>query len=504
MLSVLIADDEFIEREGISLLLGQSPYEFRIYMAGNGEEAMRCLEENDIDILFTDIKMPFMDGLELLIQANRKFRGLKIVIFSAFADFNYAKTALENKVLHYFLKPVDPDEFQEVLAEVVEAAMEEESKLKRYWEGGGADGINSFLTQKGPAPEELEQLFHGWEACSPQLFDLQDETETAIAAFFNGLEERFGENARCICVSEGIFLLLQKSGPFAEKSRRETEITEYFMHCGIRQACVILGGHGIKLEALPEEYHKMEEMLRFHFFVDGNQIFYAEEGVGESGKAELIIGRIVNEICHGIENGNLSYVEENLVLLRKELRSHISNSQIYVKYLYANLLKKLLEKAEEKGRPEGGDKVFKEYLDQLFYENSLSGIHNFMLTLAGQLIPSAASENKSSSEQKRVIRSVMKIVEERYQEDISLQSIAEEVYLSPSYLSYLFKKEVGVSLIKYITMIRLDKAKELLRSGNMKVSDIAASVGYQNYSYFNIAFKNNVGESPAQYREHAE
>lgn len=113
-------------------------------MAENGEEAMRCLEENDIDILFTDIKMPFMDGLELLVLANQKFRSLKIVIFSAFADFNYAKTALENRVLHYFLKPVDPDEFQKVLTEVVESAMEEESKLKRYWEGGGADGINSF------------------------------------------------------------------------------------------------------------------------------------------------------------------------------------------------------------------------------------------------------------------------------------------------------------------------------------------------------------------------
>lgn len=504
MLSVLIADDEFIEREGISLLLGQSPYEFRIYMAGNGEEAMHCLEENDIDILFTDIKMPFMDGLELLIQANQKFRGLKIVIFSAFADFNYAKTALEHKVLHYFLKPVDPDEFQTVLAEVVEAALEEESKLKRYWEGGGADEINSFLMQKGPAPQELEQLFHGWEVCSPQLFDLQDETETAIANFFDGLDTRFGNNARCITVSEGIFLLLQKEEPFSDKGRREAEIKEYFVQCGIRQACVILGGYGIKLEDLPQEFRKMEEMLRFHFFVDGNQIFYIDEGVGNTGKAELIIGRIVNEICHGIENGNLSYIGENLVLLREELRSHINNSQIYVKYLYANLLKKILEKSGEKGMPEGGEDAFKEYLDKLFSENSLSGIHNFMLTLAGRLLPSAASEKKSSSEQKRVIRSVMEIVEKRYQEDISLQSIAEEVFLSPSYLSYLFKKEVGVSLIKYITMIRLDKAKELLRSGNMRISDIAARVGYQNYSYFNIAFKNNIGESPAQYREHAE
>jgi len=112
MLSVLIADDEWIEREGISLLLERSPYEFQVYMAENGEEAMKCLEKNTVDILFTDIKMPFMDGLELLVQANQTYKGLKIVIFSAFADFDYAKTALENRVIHYFLKPIDPDEFQ--------------------------------------------------------------------------------------------------------------------------------------------------------------------------------------------------------------------------------------------------------------------------------------------------------------------------------------------------------------------------------------------------------
>ena len=103
--------------------------------------------------------------------------------------------------------------------------------------------------------------------------------------------QRYGEEARCITVSEGIFLLLRKHRPSEKKE--EAGITEYLAQCGILQACVILGGCGVRLEDLPEEFHKMEEMLRFHFFVDGNQIFYAREGVGESGKAELIIGRIV-------------------------------------------------------------------------------------------------------------------------------------------------------------------------------------------------------------------
>lgn len=197
-----------------------------------------------------------------------------------------------------------------------------------------------------------------------------------------------------------------------------------------------------------------------------------------------------------MDNKNLPYVTENLTLLREELRSHIMDSQIYVKYLYSNILKRLFDNSSIAY----GD--FKMSLDSLFEENSLSGIHKMMLALSAQFMEMNTAEESGGSEHKKVIRSVIEIVEQYYQEDISLQSIAEEVYLSPSYLSYLFKKEVGVSLIKYITMTRLDKAKELLLSGNMKISDIAAKVGYQNYSYFNITFKNNVGVSPAQFREH--
>lgn len=197
-----------------------------------------------------------------------------------------------------------------------------------------------------------------------------------------------------------------------------------------------------------------------------------------------------------MDNNNLPYVTENLKLLREELRSHIMDSQIYVKYLYSNILKRLFDNS----RIPYGD--FKTHLDRLFQENSLSGIHKMILTLTVQFMEAHKAEEAGGSEQKKVIRSVIAIVEQRYQEDISLQSIAEEVYLSPYYLSYLFKKEVGVSLIKYITMTRLDKAKELLLSGNMKIAEVAAKVGYQNYSYFNITFKNNVGISPAQFREH--
>lgn len=429
MLSVLIADDEWIEREGIGLLLEQSPYEFQVYMAENGEEAMKCLETHTVDILFTDIKMPFMDGLELLVQANQKFKGLKIVIFSAFADFSYAKAALENRVLHYFLKPIDPDEFQIILSEMVETVTREQEESRHLQRpGAGTEELMSaFLHKEGPPPLWLEKLLDGNETFRLQLYDMQNENETAIASFYEGIKDAFVLIQNCITVSEGIFLLLLDKGEESGSS-----IMEFLDRCGIRQACVVMGKEISDCEELQDCFLRMEEMLRFHFFMDGNQMLYVNKSNTGSGSSEQIIERIVKEIYHGVDNNNLSYITENLTLLREELRSHIMDSQIYVKYLYSNILKRLFDNSSTAY----GD--FKTYLDRLFEENSLSGIHKMMLTLSAQFMEMHIAEEPEGSEHKKVIRSVIEIVEQHYQEDISLQSIAEKVYLSPSYLSYLF------------------------------------------------------------------
>lgn len=488
MLSVLIADDEWIEREGIGLLLEQSPYEFKVYMAENGEEAMACMEKYAIDILFTDIKMPFVDGLELLTWANQKYKGLSVVIFSAFADFGYARTALENRAVHYFLKPIDPDEFLRILDGIVKEKAEEQKR--QSLQRGEGERVSAFLRGEGPAPEWMEKMLRSGGPVRVQLYDMQEENEAVIAAFYESVGRAIPGLKRYVTISEGLVLLFLEN----RKENRKV-ILDFLEHCSASQTCVILGQEIYNCRDLRDQFVRMEEMLRLHFFMDGNQILCFNENREESDNSEQILERIVKEIYYGVENGNDSCVAETLTLLFHELRAHMRDSQIYVKYLYSNILKKMCECGL---LPHG---EFKSCLDELFGENSLSGIHKMMLSLTERYIEMPKDAEKKGTEQKRVIRDVMEIVRRRYQEDISLQSIAQEVYLSPSYLSYLFKKETGISLIKYITMIRLERAKQLLLSGNMKVSEVAASVGYQNYSYFNITFKNNVGMSPSQFRE---
>ena len=119
MLTILIVDDEKLERNGIKFLLKREREEFRILEAANGKDALGVLMREPVDILFSDVKMPYMSGLELAGHARELYPGLEIVIFSGYNDFSYAKEALRYGVVDYVLKPVDPEEFHRTLERVM-------------------------------------------------------------------------------------------------------------------------------------------------------------------------------------------------------------------------------------------------------------------------------------------------------------------------------------------------------------------------------------------------
>ena len=111
MYKLLIVDDEKIERNGIKYLLEEEKLELEIYEAVNGRDALEFLEKTSVDILLTDVKMPFIDGIELIRRAAPLYADMKIIIFSGYSEFEYAKFAMKMGVVDYVLKPVDPEEF---------------------------------------------------------------------------------------------------------------------------------------------------------------------------------------------------------------------------------------------------------------------------------------------------------------------------------------------------------------------------------------------------------
>ncbi|EGT3621062.1 response regulator, partial [Clostridium perfringens] len=130
MLKILLVDDEATEREGIEFLIKRYEFPLNIAKAVNGKEALEYIKKNHIDILFTDVKMPFMDGLELAKETFKYDPKIRIIIFSAYSEFDYAKKALEAKVVDYLLKPIEVDEFKRVMEEVIKSCIKRKEEEK--------------------------------------------------------------------------------------------------------------------------------------------------------------------------------------------------------------------------------------------------------------------------------------------------------------------------------------------------------------------------------------
>ena len=134
MYRILVVDDERIERNGIKMLLKRffsKEMQMEIFEAANGKAALEFLEKQPIDILITDVKMPFMDGIELIQTVAPKRREMKIAIFSGYSEFEYAKIAMQYGVKNYILKPVDPKEFQNTILSMTEE-LEKENEVIRH------------------------------------------------------------------------------------------------------------------------------------------------------------------------------------------------------------------------------------------------------------------------------------------------------------------------------------------------------------------------------------
>ena len=133
MITILIVDDEKLERRGIRFLLKREEGEFQILEATNGKDALGVLESNHVDILFSDVKMPYMNGLELTKAVREDHPDMEIVIFSGYNDFSYAREALRYGVVDYVLKPVDPEEFHKTFQREMRKILFSLRNLQMEW-----------------------------------------------------------------------------------------------------------------------------------------------------------------------------------------------------------------------------------------------------------------------------------------------------------------------------------------------------------------------------------
>lgn len=504
MYKILIVDDENNERMGLQRLISKYQYPLEVRQAQNGKVALEIMEKEDIDILLTDIKMPFMTGIELIEQVNKRGLNPICIIYSAYGEFEYAQNAIQLGVLQYLLKPIKLEKFEKLFDKVIEICKEKSTQkirneqlkktLKSIEEEKYAQKILRYLDLEYGEEKfnELEERTQEETFC-PIIISLYS---SLIFKYWENYEQDIlnlvGQNTLFINKSDTQFLILIRNKDLS--SKQISEISKTFIKISknkYQSEVYIVAGNSCKgIKKLKDEYIKMSQQLDYQFFVSKSMFFiHNENGIirKTSEMLSLYFERILTfaklEDYQGMSNEfkkAFEYVEQSEGF-----------TSLYIKYNFSEVIKRCCEILHSEER-------MMEIVEEIYGANSIIQLKESIFTL----IDTLSKYKKKQGNENRLIVLAKSIVNERFSDyNLNVSQIAEDMEMSAAYLSTLFKTETNQNLAKYICQYRMEKAKELLKITNMKIADISKKVGYINPSYFISLFKNNVGCSPAKYRE---
>ncbi|MCD8012590.1 MAG: response regulator [Lachnospiraceae bacterium] len=504
MYKILIVDDERNERTGIEKLIRRFHYPLEIRQAARGQEALEIMERERVDILLTDIKMPFMTGMELIENVHKKGIYPICVIYSAYGEFEYAQNAISLGVVQYLLKPIKISEFQELFDRLLSMCEEEEKQkiqneqlkqsmkmaenerlhrqILRYLESESSDlsyVVQSDFEQHTWIPVVLcnySYLFSRfWENYENDMYNIIgknafiiNKDDSQLLIFMRADELQSGKTIEKIC--EDLISL--------SKTKYQSEI---FM---------IVGAECGKISELKSEYEKMREQLDYQFFLTESSYFIEEENRFIKKKSDML-PLYFEKIATCCRLKDYSGMKAEFEKAFEYVEKTVGFSSIYIKFTFSEEIKQCCEILNNSER-------ILEVVEDIYDSHSISQVKSAVLHLIDDLAQSQTGYPNES----RTVFLAKRFVHDHFQDcTLSVSSIADELNLSAAYLSTLFKTETKQTLVKYISSYRLEKAKELLVTTNMKIVDVSEKVGYMNTSYFISLFRNNTGCSPAKYRE---
>lgn len=535
MIKIFLVEDEVVMRNGIK---NNIPWEKEGLLfageASDGELAYPLIKKVQPDILITDIRMPFMDGLELSELVKKEFPRIKIIILSGYNEFDYAKQAIHIGVTDYLLKPITASKLLEAVkkvAEVIEREREEENMLERYRlemaENTVLDRQRLFkdlVTSRIGFKEALErgeQLGMELSASFYQLmlFKLIPSGPSSawsdrVLSCQEAIEERMEGRQHILVFDRGeegwAFILTVESEQEVERRTRDCAagLGDLVRTYKDIQFFGSIGGCVNRLGDLQQSYGQAGRAFASRFFSEMNQVVsYSEmeqvySAAGEAIDIHSVDGSKVNRrtLEHFLKQGTVeeaaSFVEEYFQNIgEKNYHSFMFRQYIIMDcYLCARTFLEELG-MDMKSLP-------REVTDM---EGTLKESHS-METLRERLVSlfketMSLRDGQTASKYSQVLEEAMAFIRENYaKEEISLNTVASRVNISPSYFSSIFSQEMGVTFVEYLTSVRMERAKELLMCSNMKTSEIGYEVGYKDSHYFGYLFKKTVGCTPKEYR----
>lgn len=501
MYTILIADDEREEQEGVAFLLDEFGYPFEKVFAANGRIALNYLSEHHVDILFTDVRMPIMDGLTLAEEARTRFPQLKIIIFSGYSEFEYARSAIRIGVTSYILKPVNVEEFKKTMDKAIGEIAEElqrQEKQRRQENYARKHLLFHMITHSASEQDVRKDDEHCCTYRRMLLLEFEhDFFDFEGAGFEQAILEQIPMEADYLNLNMCQSLLLFQEERDTESFRETAEALHLWLADtrGGQRCYIAVSADFSPEESLSGIFRGLEEMMEYRFFLPDTYIFLKDQLLKNLLIEEPEENQVLDLIKKDIGSRDFVGLTMHLDLLCSKYERSSAFSQLYVKFIFSSLYRDLAMALDGEAASE---QKLNHTIDRLYRSTDIHEMVGLLKDTASSLDKVWAVSQDGAS---REVDMVKAYINSHYEKDLDLVTLAEQVYLSPRYLSTLFKKVTGCGINRYIKTVRMEKAKELLEETNIKVVDLCESVGFRNLSYFCQNFREFYGETPEKYRK---
>ena len=543
MLKIFLAEDEVIVRETIKRMIPWEELGFELVgEAADGEMALPLLIRQQPDLLITDIKMPFMDGLTLAKLAKKELPELKVVILSGYDDFNYAKQAISIGVEDYLLKPITKNALIERLSEI-RSRYEHEKTQKEYYEKFQRE-MQAY--EKNSSRDFFEALVRGsmdmmeiYKRAEKLGLDIVAEAYNVLIFTMNCDEDFSGQReeysaweAESLELLENFFsghssAMLFRSNIFSYgvllKGQRET-IEENTRACvdeirkilsrqdGRREWFLAVGQPVERLSQIQKSYHTASRAFSQRYLYDENILYYDEmetmeqhsamADAGDNAYLQKVDVNALNPailqkfLSNGLQEETKNFVKDYFYAIGQEpMESLVFRNYVIlnVRFSVISFLKGLGCDTKEM-EPADTEEVLAES-----GKNMESAIAYAEKMISQALV---LRDQNSGNKNRSILKTAVDFIDGHYmEEDISLNMVANVANVSANHFSALFSQNMGQTFIEYLTSLRMNKAKELLRCTGMRSSEIAGEIGYKDAHYFSYLFKKTQGMTPSDYRK---
>lgn len=531
MYRILLVDDEALIREAVSENVNWEQYGYTL--AGsceNGKEALAFIEKNPVDVVLTDICMPYMDGIRLSEKLNEDYPLVKVIILSGYDDFEYAKMAIHYGVKDYLLKPITAEELGDVLLSVREELDQEQQDRQKisdlnmdYHKGRQLlyfDALLSLIRGSKTDEESRKELlkqglsfdYAAYRVAIVELdiysksdrLDEKTKKESELMAFtLHNISQEMVQRSNAGEVCRGkenrVYILFYTNKP-VEFRQTITEICDGI----IRQMNQIMqlavnvgiGSYVSGLENIYVSCEEAEEALAYHYIMGGNHVIEIESIREKKGWADG--EELVENIVLHVKKNDIREIKKDMAAMETVLRDYR-----YERRSAGTILQRVVDMLDElcrlsKLENEEGDLSREQVLDQILtaeeWRTAVKLLEDYCVDVGMRL------EKQKNVGGRRYAVEAIHYMEKNYGDcELSLNGVYSYLNISTSRFSTIFKQATGTTFMEALTGIRMQKARELLEHTDMKNYEIAERVGFSDSHYFSVAFKKIIGKTPTEY-----